>query len=224
LLFKTIEEQVYEALRDRIVSGTLPPLAPLGLVELADSYGVSTMPVRTALSKLEAEGLILQRPRRRSLVAPLRVQDFEEIQALRAGIEAFAARLGAAAIGDDEVARMRLLVADLFAAQDAADVDAYLTLAWELHRTCYRAAGRERLLAQIEDVRRRAGRYIRLAVASNPGLGNAAVYQSRLVDACAAHDGPQAEQVVRDALLWTIRLVAPALDAGTPAVDGTATS
>jgi DNA-binding GntR family transcriptional regulator len=213
-LLDTIEARVCDSLRDRIVSGALPPLARLRLTELATAYGVSTMPVRTALSKLEAEGLVVQRPRRRSLVAPMRLEDFEEIQAMRAGIEGFAARLGAVAIDREELAQLQPLLADLLVAQEAADVDAYLKLAWAVHRACYRAAGRERLLGQIEDVRRRAERYIRLAVASNPGLGNAARYQERLVDACERHDGPLAERTVRDALQWTIRLVAPALGSG----------
>jgi DNA-binding GntR family transcriptional regulator len=210
-LFRTIEEHIHEELRDRIIAGRLPPLAQLGLAELADEFGVSTMPVRAALSRLEAEGLILQRRRRRSVVAPLNLNDFEDIQAMRAGIEAFAARLGAAAITEEGLARMRSLLRDVLAAQDRGDVDSYISLAWDLHWTCYSASGRERLLGRVEDVRRRADRYIRLAVGTNPRLGNAGLYQSRLVDACASHDGARAETVVRDALRWTIELVMPAL-------------
>jgi DNA-binding GntR family transcriptional regulator len=210
-VFKTIEEHIYEHLRDRIVAGRLPPLARLALADLADEFGVSTMPVRAALSKLEAEGLILQRPRRGALVAPLNLDDFEEIQAMRAGIEAFAARLGAAAISEEALMRMRSLLREVLAAQDRDDVDRYVSLAWELHWTCYSASGRERLLDRIDDVRRRADRYIRLAVGSNPRLGNAGLYQTRLVAACGAHDGARAESIVRDALQWTIKLVTPAL-------------
>jgi DNA-binding GntR family transcriptional regulator len=130
---------------------------------------------------------------------------------MRAGIEAFGARLGAAAISEEALTRMRSLLTDVLAAQDRDDVDGYVSRAWELHWTCYSASGRERLLARIDDVRRRADRYIRLAVGSNPRLGNAGLYQTRLVDACAAHDGPRAETIVREALQWTIQLVIPAL-------------
>ena len=52
-----------------------------------------TMPVRSALSALQAEGLVRQMRHRGATVAPLGLEDLEVIQAVRAGIEGFAARV-----------------------------------------------------------------------------------------------------------------------------------
>src|SRR2546426_1115964 len=99
LEIKSAEDHVFEALRARILRG-LAPGSPLRLAEIADQYGVSMMPVRSALRRLEAEGLIRQLPRRGAVVAPLELSDLEEIQAVRAGLEGYAARLGAERIGE----------------------------------------------------------------------------------------------------------------------------
>jgi DNA-binding GntR family transcriptional regulator len=163
------------------------------------------MPVRAALSRLEAEGLVCQLPRRRgAIVAPLQLEDIEEIQAIRSGIEAFAALLGAENIGVEGVARMGELLAQLKDMAAEESLDAYLALEWDLHAACYSAAGRTSLVRLVEDYRRRAERYIRMAVESSPGFGRSVVFQERLLKACERRDGPAAERITREALAWTV--------------------
>src|SRR5262245_51556665 len=79
LLIKSAEDQVYEVLRDEIIHGMEPGM-PLRLAEIAERLGVSTMPVRAALMRLESDGLVRQQPRRGAIVAPLDVEDIQEIQ------------------------------------------------------------------------------------------------------------------------------------------------
>ena len=62
--------------------------------------------MRHALRRLESEGLVVSLPRRGSRVAPLSVEELEEIQALRLGVETYLARLGAEAITDAALAEM----------------------------------------------------------------------------------------------------------------------
>ncbi len=87
LVIKSAEDQVYEVLRDEILHDLEPGMA-LPLAGIAERLGVSTMPVRAALMRLEADGLVRQQPRRGAIVAPLEVDDVQEIQAVRAGIDA----------------------------------------------------------------------------------------------------------------------------------------
>jgi DNA-binding GntR family transcriptional regulator len=211
-VYKTVEEHIFEAVRERIVLGSLAPGSPLRLADLAGEFGVSTMPIRVALSRLESEGLVHQLPRRGSIVAPLNLHDFEEIQAIRAGVEGFAARLGAERIDDAGLERMGTLLERLRDVEIEGDIARYLKLAWELQATCYLAAGRQELFRLIQDVRRRAERYIRVAVASSPGLGAPVSYHLRMFEACSAHDGERAEQVIREGLQWAITHVEPVLD------------
>jgi DNA-binding GntR family transcriptional regulator len=205
-VIKSVEEHVYEVLRDRIVRGVYAPHAPLRLAPFADELGVSTMPVRAALLRLEGEGLVRAVPRRGSIVAPLDLNDLEEIQAIRSAIEGFAARLGAERIEPDGIEAMRRALERL---RSATSLDEYLQAEWDGYSACYAAAGRARLLRLIADYRRRAERYIRVSLAARPKFGDAVDYQRQLIDACVARDGEHAERVIHASIAWTLPTIAP---------------
>jgi DNA-binding GntR family transcriptional regulator len=64
-------QTVYEALRQQIVDLVLEPGSPLDEVRLAERFDMSRTPVREALVRLAAEGLVLQLPNRNTIVAPI---------------------------------------------------------------------------------------------------------------------------------------------------------
>ena len=136
--------------------------------DLALRFGVSQTPVRAGLSQLERDGFVVFGPTGRAFVRRLTREDFEEIYYARYGLEGLAARLGAAAVGTAEVDRMGEVLAELRRAADDRDVEAYLDGRWTFYGTCYRASGRERLVADVERLYRRSERYNRL-VLSTPG-------------------------------------------------------
>ncbi len=204
LLIKSAEEQVYEVLRDEILHGMEPGL-PLRLAEIADRLGVSTMPVRAALMRLESDGLVRQQPRRGAIVAPLDVEDIQEIQSIRCGIEGLAARLGAAAIDPVGLGRMAELLSVLESAAQRRDLDQYLHIATEFEDECYKAAHRARLLGLVQGFRQAAQRYVRLAVGGSPDFKIDA--HERLYRAAVAHDGEAAEDIIQEALLWTLERI-----------------
>lgn len=64
-------QQVYERLKASILELALDPGAPLDEVTLAEAFGMSRTPVREALVRLAAEGLVSQLPNRNTIVAPI---------------------------------------------------------------------------------------------------------------------------------------------------------
>lgn len=216
LALKTVEEHVVDVLRERIVRGALQPGDALRLTELSALLGVSTMPVRHALRRLEAERLVRQLPRRGAVVAPLELDDLEEIQAIRGGIEGLAARKGVDALTSAHTKQMRKMLAALDRAAQAGKLDAFLLSQWEIYDTCYKQAGRPRLLSLIVEHRRRAERYIRLALTSGDGLEESFSIQSGFVDACEGRDAAAAEEVIRLAMGWTVDSVAAQLSSFVP--------
>jgi len=83
---RSAEQEVYEALRREITRG-LAPGTPLRLAQLADRFKISTMPVRSAIAHLEADGLVAQRPRRGAIVTDLTVDDFTDLYTIRRALE-----------------------------------------------------------------------------------------------------------------------------------------
>ena len=83
----TSAERTLDTLREEILRGALPAGARLGEVEVADRLGVSRTPVREALSRLAAEGLVELAPNRGARVASWTVDELEGVFALRSLLE-----------------------------------------------------------------------------------------------------------------------------------------
>ncbi|GAC1417314.1 MAG: GntR family transcriptional regulator [Candidatus Velthaea sp.] len=118
----TTYDRVLSELRTAILVGQHPPGARLREVELAELYGVSRIPVREALRRLEAEGLIASSPNRGVTVRALERDDIDELFAFRLALERLAVR-AAAARGAD----LRGDVAERRAAVHAALNPAHMT-------------------------------------------------------------------------------------------------
>src|SRR4051794_5353416 len=85
--------KVYEHLREGIIGGVFPPGTRLTERELSERLAVSRIPIREALPRLEAEGLITTLPHRGAMVAQLTLRDIDELFSVRASLEVLAARL-----------------------------------------------------------------------------------------------------------------------------------
>src|SRR5437763_8262726 len=93
LRFTTKAEAVYGELRSRILAGSLEPAARLNQEALALEFGVSVTPIREAVRRLEAEGLVQLQAHKTVLIAPLSGEELEEIYELRLQLDPFAASI-----------------------------------------------------------------------------------------------------------------------------------
>lgn len=103
---RSIEEVVTTALRDAILSGELRPGERLLQEQLADQLRVSRIPLRDALRRLEAEGLVRIGPRRGAEVASLSTDDVREIYDIRIALEPGLMRQAILALGPDDTRRL----------------------------------------------------------------------------------------------------------------------
>src|SRR6187431_1009925 len=120
-------DRAYDTLLDEIQSGLLSPGTVLGEVEQAMRLGVSRTPLREALGRLAADGLVVQQSPRVTVVSDLDAGDIREIFEVRRALEESAARL-AAQRGD---AAAFAILAREFAGADlvgVAGLDAYYAL------------------------------------------------------------------------------------------------
>jgi DNA-binding GntR family transcriptional regulator len=208
---ESVEDRVAAAVRELIVTGRLAEGTPLVQRDLAERLGVSQTPVRLGLIELQRAGLVEVGETGRATVTRLTREDLEEIYAARLGLEGLAARAGAAAVGPEELERMRRLLADLQRLAKEQDVDGYLRVRWEFHATCYRAARRPRLLAEVERLFWRAERYNRLVLSGRERFRRSVGHYRRFYEACKAGDPREAEKVIHDSTQWAVDEIASLL-------------
>lgn len=156
---RTTSDHIADALRQAISSGQLEDGAVLNQVELAEHFGVSRVPVREAMRRLEAEGLIEASAHRRAVVRGLSLERIAEAYELRGLLEG---HLAAAAVPNMDRARLDRLSRLNRQLREATDHARYLELNAAFHQTLYEAAGRPLAMELVENLRLRAERYVQM--------------------------------------------------------------
>jgi DNA-binding GntR family transcriptional regulator len=118
----TTAQHALDALRRMIVAGELRPGQRVLQEDVAELLGVSIAPVREALRVLEQEGQVTYQPRRGYFVTELRIEDLQEIYALRQVLEERAASHALPLLDADALERIELAAADCVHAAQAGEV------------------------------------------------------------------------------------------------------
>src|SRR5438046_2098510 len=105
----TLWQRVYEHLREEILSERLQPGAELLEVPLSEELGVSRGPIREAIGRLAAEGLVTVKPRRGAVVRSLSKDEFLELYQVREALEIMAVRLAVPRLAPDDLAALQSL-------------------------------------------------------------------------------------------------------------------
>jgi DNA-binding GntR family transcriptional regulator len=195
----TIAESVAGQLRELILTGKLPPGTPLRLSKVANRMGVSVMPIREAIRILEAERLVTVEPRRGASVARLSIDDIEELYAVRSALEGLAARHGTTLITAKGIKAMRAELAAMAKASDAGDRGGFLAHDRRFHDELYRASGRPRLVARIDELLE-SGRRIVDPYVYRPWYPLKVTTEAHrpILEAVEARDATLAEALIRD--------------------------
>ena len=146
---ETLGGQVYEMLRDRILSGEIVGGARLAQTPISEEIGISRIPVRDALKRLENDGLVVGDEIGRYTVVPFTVEDAEEIYAIRRRVEGLAIEGAAQAMTPKAMAGIEALFADLADAAEKSELGRYTDLNVSFHMTIYEVGGRLRLMRLI---------------------------------------------------------------------------
>jgi DNA-binding GntR family transcriptional regulator len=154
-------------LREAILNGELGPGDRLQQHFLAAKLGLSHVPLREALQRLEFEGFIAISPRRGAFVVPLTAADAAEIFELRVNLETTALRASVKHLSPEQ----RLVATEICQYADGVkDKLAYGEANWQFHRALYVACQRPRTLNMIETLWRNASRYSMLLRHRDPYL------------------------------------------------------
>jgi len=136
---------VYRALRDQILTGALVPLTRLVELQVAQQFAVSRTPVREALKRLIAEGLVVGDSLRGMVVRDVDPAEVEDIYIIREVLDGLAARLAASRASESDLTRLHLLMELMDESAAAQRWEAVVQINIKFHEVLYTAAGNERL-------------------------------------------------------------------------------
>lgn len=154
----TKADMAYRQVREEIVEGIMAPGAAIDQEALAARLGLSTTPVREALRRLESEGLVVSRPHRDTIVAPLSLQQLEDTYAVRLALDPLAVEIAARDASDDDLGALQELAEKARAAADSDPVT-QMYQNRNLHRAMYRACGNAVLIQTLDNLWDSSDRY-----------------------------------------------------------------
>ena len=187
-------EPIYEALKSAIMAGLLAPGEPLRQDEIARQHGVSKIPVREALLRLEADGFVLFRKNRGATVREVSATEILNLMDIRLALECRALELAVPQMAESDLARARQLL-DEYDRETVLERLSALNI--RFHEALYAPCGNLPLLQMIRDLRARLGPAVRLLVTEATGIQRPASEHRAILAACAAGEAEKATALLR---------------------------
>jgi DNA-binding GntR family transcriptional regulator len=192
----SVPERVYDILRDRILAGELEGGTRLHQENLSTQLGVSRTPIREAITRLAAEGLVELLPNRGARVAEVSIADIRAAYEARLGIEPFAARLAAERRPAAALKTMRAAIAEQ---QRARSPRTTYNAIRKYHLAAVEAAGNPHLVRFAESLwSGRIGLHVYLRQLSPEMLAGDLEEHQAILGAVERGDGAAAERLVRE--------------------------
>ncbi|MGF3056484.1 GntR family transcriptional regulator [Microbacterium sp. YY-01] len=155
--YRSVGDMAYEVLRDAILEGALPPGTKLRQETLAESIGISRLPIRSALIQLESDGLVEFHARRGAVVRALSIDEANEVYLLRILLEREALRLSMQEMTDEKLASLRELARHADATEEGSD---FVEARTNFYAALYGASERPVMWEMLEQLRLKLGRYV----------------------------------------------------------------
>lgn len=191
---QTLADRVYIQLRDSIINGKVAGGTELNQVELAERFGVSRVPVREALRRLQAENLVAANPYQRHVVRVLSPEDVVEMVELREELEVFALRKTMERMRSGDKRAATKAEAALARMSVALRGEKWLAADYEFHRQFHASPVVAEL---IDNLRQRVHRYFHVVVADRSRRSQVLEEHRALLDAVEADDEERAVSLLR---------------------------
>ncbi len=193
-------DQAVQSLREGILSGAIAAGTRLGEAELAGRLSVSRTPIREALSRLAAEGLVELQPNRGARVATWSTAELHELFEVRLRLEPYAVRQAVPNIDPSDLAEMSDLAQAMLRVGRPGknqDLSAIVELNRRFHGLFIEAAGNPQLAAALRGVTHAAVVHQNFHDYSPDALRRSLSHHVEMVAAARAADGDWAEAIMR---------------------------
>jgi DNA-binding GntR family transcriptional regulator len=192
--YQTMAELAFRRLRDAVMQGTLQPGDRVPQEQVAAELGISRMPLREALRRLEERGFVTIRPHRGAYVTPLSVRHMNELYVARTLLESANAGEAARRMQDATLRELRELLDGARDALKAADGLTLADLNRRFHLVGHKASGNEVMLNLISDLSIHCQRYRLMHASLSQRAATALDEHEKILDAWTRRDSDAARR------------------------------
>ncbi|WP_236791887.1 GntR family transcriptional regulator [Amycolatopsis sp. GM8] len=203
----SLTEQVFEQIRGAIRSGELAPGSLHSVADIAGQLGVSRTPVREALLRFAANGMVKFERSRGVRILELSIKDIEEIYSLRLLLEAPSAYRAATRMSDRDRAVFKKAFAGMRRATETSDELLFQKHDLVFHDAIVRAAGNDRVVAVVANTRAQM-HALGLSTTKTRTLADILAVHEKIYDAIVAGNPEAAGEAVQDHLIGTLTMMA----------------
>ena len=189
-------EEAYHQIKEKIITLDLAPSSVINEQALMKDLGLGRTPIREALQRLDAEGLVHIVPRRGMFVADISITDLQEIFEVRIVMAGFCARLAARRITPEQIAQMEAVLRDLKHVQ-GGDSIALMEIDKRFQRVLYQAAGNKFLTDALERLYDSGLRLWHLVLHRLGDVRDAIEQHREVLEALEARDEKLAESLIQ---------------------------
>jgi len=193
------KDYVYFEIKKRIIEGKLEPNQSINEESLAAELNISRTPIREALQLLEFEELVLRLPNGRLKVAPLSVQEVEELFTVRSMLEGLVAREAAVKASEEDIQTLRRLTEQIVKAYEEDRREDVVFYGSEFHNYLSQISGNRTATKILNQLKDHISRYRRIGpMRSHERSKKAAEEHQKLFEAIANRDPDLVEQRMRE--------------------------
>ncbi|MCK3776996.1 GntR family transcriptional regulator [Ensifer sesbaniae] len=204
LKHRTLSGALLEEIRQAILSGRYPAGSQLRQDALAETYGVSRIPIREALFQLEAEGLVRIVPQKGAIVSELSQAEIDDVFELRALLEPRLYRRSAPLLSKADFDQLEQIQASYVRAIKGGEINRYGQLNAQLHVALYQRANMPRTQQIVASLLQTSDRYTRVQLSSIDAMNRAMDEHAELIRLSRAGDFEMAAKLL-EAHIVTVR-------------------
>ncbi|MDB6082199.1 MAG: transcriptional regulator [Gammaproteobacteria bacterium] len=199
-------DQAYQHVLDGILSGELEPGMRIPTEAVADALGISRMPVRDALRRLEGDGAVTILANRGASVAEYSPDEVIELTEMRAVLEGLAARIAMERVTEDEIEELLHLKRRM--EKSESDLTRWMSIHDAFHNYLTCLSGRPLLSAQTARIRLMLRPYSRRFYTESRETEIIGLEHQRIIDALLKGDADHLDETVRAHALVNVRKLA----------------
>lgn len=194
-----LRDEVFNTLRKAILNGDLVPGQRLMEIALSEKLGVSRTPVREAIKRLEAEGLVVIVQRKGAEVAGISGSQLRDVLEVRLALEELAGELACKRISDKDIEQLKSINASFMKMIEDSDTPAseIAKADVDFHSIIYNATSNKRLIQMVNDFSQQMYRYRLEHIKELADRGVLATEHNDIIEAVTAKDVAWTREAIR---------------------------